>query len=114
MKYAILILFLCPTVAWAGPRLSGTQTVDSNGTAERLTTTSAFCSTITVSADENNSGVVVVGDSTVDATQATRTGLQLFPGQTEYLMSNGGRMNIRDTWVDSVTDGDGVSWNCLN
>ena len=116
MRTAILIIIFIfmATVALAGPRLSGTQSVAAGGTPERLNATSVFCGTIVVSADGNNTNVVVIGDSSVDATEATRTGTALFPGQTEYLTSSSGRLNVNDTWVDVVTNDEGVSWNCLN
>lgn len=113
-------LFLIPMmlvsgVALASPLVTGQKSVASAGTAERISTTSAFCTMITLSADGNNTDVVVIGNASVDATEATRKGMALFPGQTEYLYAPmGGRLSLRDTWIDSETNGDGASFNCLN
>ena len=113
MRWVFLVILLWPSVALAGPRLSGTQSVAANGTPERLSATSVHCGTIIVSADGNNTNVIVIGDSSVDATESTRTGLALFPGQTEYL-SGARRLDVKDTWIDVVTNDEGASWNCLN
>lgn len=110
-----LIAFGITGSAIASPAVTGQKSVTAAGTAERLSTASNFCSMIVLSGDGNNTDVVVIGNSSVDATEATRKGLVLFPGQTEYMYGpSGTRLSLKDTWVDSETSGDGVSFNCIN
>jgi len=107
----ILISLAISTNLFAAPSVSGRKAVAAAGTAERLTSTSAWCNILTVTAFEANTDIVAVGASTVDATESTRNGLVLFAGQTEYIS---GRTDIKDVWVDSEVNGEGVTYNCLN
>lgn len=108
-----LLIALQP-ISLASSRVTGQKTVSAAGTAERLSTISVACGMLIVSADDNNADVVVIGNSDVDASQATRKGLVLFPGQTEPYWSPTSRISLRDVWVDSETNNDGVAFNCLN
>lgn len=114
LSLVLICLFVISSTLYAGPRLSGRKAVSTAGTAERLHTVSNFCSTLIVTAFEDNTDIVVVGTSSVDATQASRTGTVLFPGQTEYLTSPSGRLDVHHTWIDSEVNSEGASWNCLN
>lgn len=89
---------------------SGRQAVAATGTPETLSSTSTFCTTIVVSADEGNTDVVAVGASDVDATEASRTGMILFPGQLEYIH---GRNNLNSVWVDVEVNDEAVSFTCF-
>ncbi len=90
--------------------ISGRKAVTAAGTAETLGSGAAICNRIILTAFEANTDAVVIGDSTVDATEATRTGLTLFAGQTEYLE---GARSIAITYIDSEVSSEGVAWVCL-
>ena len=83
-----------------------------NGTATVVTATSAVqlgankCKRVFVQALDDNDGVIVVGDSTVVAAQATRKGLALFPSQGEWFNVE----NTNNLWIDSTASGDKVAF----
>ena len=114
--FFVLFFSLSYSLAYAGPRTAGRKAVTTAGTAERLTTTSTFCSNIILSAFPANTDVVAIGDANVIAAAATSKGLLLFPGQTEYLQVGigGSRMDLRDTWIDSKVNSEGADYTCLN
>lgn len=110
--FVLLFSLIFNAPAWSTPAENGRKAVSAAGTAERLSATNLWCNQVVVSAFEANTDVVVLGKSTVDATEASRTGLALFPGQTEYL--GGSRSNLYEVWIDSEVNGEGASWICLN
>jgi len=59
---------------------------------------------VVVQAKINNTNIVAIGASGVDATIATGTGIILEPGDTFTLNVD----NLADVYVDSLVSGDGV------
>lgn len=90
---------------------SGRKVVATAGSAEQLSTGSpVHCSGISVTAETDNTGVVVVGDSTVVAALATRKGTPLNAGDTINLALD----QLSDVWLDVTVNGDGVTYNVLS
>ena len=85
---------------------TGIKTVTSAGTRVQLSSTWAHCTELAVTALDTNTDAVVIGDINVVATAATRRGLSLGAGQTEYLKN----VNLTSVYVDSVVSGEGVSF----
>lgn len=97
----------------------GRKTVTSAGTAEKLeaTVNSVRCSELTVTAEENNTGDIVVGASTVVAALATRRGILLAPGESYTFdagtKSDKGQLDLATVFIDSEIDTDGVHFGGL-
>jgi len=90
----------------AGSLTDGRKTVTAAGTAVPLTATSTPANEVAITALSTNTGVVVVGGSTVKAKAEERRGQPLSAGQTVSL-------DIRDlssVYIDSTVSGEGVSW----
>lgn len=86
-----------------GSIVSGTKTVTTGGTAVQVTTTSTPIPGVWLSGDTGNSDVIVVGDSSVSATQGSQQGIVLIAGnQSIFLAIN----NLDLLWVDSISSGD--------
>lgn len=85
---------------------TGRKAVTSAGTRVQLSTDFVFCQEVAVTAHEDNTGTIVIGDSNVVASAATRRGLALGAGQTEYLRG----INLQSIWVDSTQNNDAVTY----
>lgn len=107
---ALTVMLVCGQAALATPALSGRKAVSSAGTAERLSTTSTWCRELVVTAFEANTDVVVVGTASVVALEASRNGMVLFAGQTEYI--GGGNTHLPDVWIDAEVNDEGASFSC--
>lgn len=107
----LVFLSVCQTGV-AATIVSGTQSTTA-GTPAQLSQTSQFCQEVVVSANENNTDVVVVGDKNVDATDVTRTGLQLLPGQVEYIRANR-TINLVNLYMDTIVNDEDISFLCIN
>lgn len=88
----------------------GRKTSTTPGTAVALAATTA-CKTVTVRARLENTGIVVVGASTVlagDATDSTnvRRGAPLYPGEAAVFEVD----DLAKVFIDVVTSGDGVQF----
>jgi len=88
--------------------VSGRQVVTTAGTAVQLS--AQACKSVALTAAAANTGVVVLGDSTVVAAAGTRKGLPLAAGDTA--ITSVSNMNL--LWMDSTVNGEGVSWLVLN
>ena len=64
------------------------------------------CKKITIQAQTDNTGVIAVGSSGVDATIATGTGVLLSPGDVFELEID----NLADVYIDATVSGDGVRY----
>jgi hypothetical protein len=84
----------------------GRQTVTTGGTAVALSTTSNPCIQLEITAETDNTGLVVVGDSTVVAALATRKGTPLNAGDTLTLYS----VDLKDVYLDATVNTDGVTF----
>jgi len=64
---------------------------------------------VIITAETDNTGVIVVGGATVVATLATRRGTPLNPGETCGLPCD----NLADVYIDATVSGDGVTFTYL-
>lgn len=87
----------------------GRKVVAAAGTAERLSASSVRCRSLVVTAESDNTGVVVVGGATVVAALATRRGTPLVAGQSVALDVT----NLKAVFIDSTVNGDGVTFTYL-
>ena len=84
----------------------GRKTVASAGTRERLVSSNTPCKVVTITALIANTNEVVIGGSTVVASAGTRSGVPLFAGQSVTLYIE----DLYALYIDSVTNGEGVSF----
>ena len=75
------------------------------GSAEAIASSTA-CKTVFITALLSNTGVVVVGGSTVVAAVLTRRGIPLQAGDSIVIKTD----NLADIYIDSMTTGEGVSF----
>jgi hypothetical protein len=83
----------------------GVKTVTTAGTDVALAA-STTCKRVTVQAQTDNTGLIAVGASGVDATEATGTGIILYAGDSVELDID----NLADIYIDSTVDGEGVRY----
>lgn len=87
----------------------GIKTVTTAGTDVALAGSTA-CKTVTVQAQTDNTGLIAVGGSGVDATEATGNGVILYPGDSyEFDIDN-----LSKVFIDSTVNGEGVRYAFLN
>lgn len=84
----------------------GRQTVTTGGTAVQLSTTATRCREVVITAETDNTGIIVVGDSTVVASSATRKGVPLNAGDSITLEV----ANLKTVYLDTTVNGDGVTY----
>lgn len=83
----------------------GRKVVTTAGTALALDT-STPCKKVTITAETDNTGIIVVGGSTVVAALATRRGTPLNAGDSyEFDIDN-----LADVYLDTTVNGDGVTF----
>jgi len=82
------------------------KTVTTAGTAVALSATSTKDKRLTVQALSDNTNDVQVGASTVVAAEATQRGIRL-PNYASYEYHG---VNLSEIYIDSVSDGDGVTF----
>ena len=87
----------------------GRKVVTVAGTAEALASSTA-CKLITITAETDNTDIVVVGGSTVVAALATRRGIPLYPGDSYEL----GIDDLSDVYIDALVSGEGVTYTYFN
>lgn len=83
----------------------GVKTVTTAGTDVALAA-STTCKRVVVQAQTSNTGLIAVGGSGVDATEATGTGVILYPGDWFELDI----ANLASVHIDSTVSGDGVRY----
>lgn len=88
--------------------ISGQQTVTIAGSAERLHADLVVNGPVRLQALPGNGDVIYVGQE--DGDVGVASGLPLGPGEGVSLMRVG---NLREVYVDAVSDGDGVAWMLL-
>lgn len=84
----------------------GRQTVTTAGTRVALSATSLVYDSVDITAETDNTGIVVVGGSTVVAALATRRGTPLNAGDTITLCN----VDLAKVYIDSMVSTDGVTW----
>lgn len=81
------------------------KTISSAGTRETLASSTA-AKWVTICAETDNTGLVVVGGSTVVASLSTRRGLPLYAGDCTTLQVD----DLVDVYLDVTVSGDGVTY----
>ena len=90
----------------SGRMSSGRKTVTTAGTAERITSSAFSIQKIVITAETDNTGVIVVGDANVVASLSTRQGIPLSAGQSITLLLS----DLSKVWLDTTVNGDGVTY----
>lgn len=83
----------------------GVKTVTTAGTDVVLGSTTTI-KWVVVQSQTDNTGLISVGGSGVDATEATGTGIILYPGESVTLHVD----NLDDIYIDSTVNGEGVRY----
>jgi hypothetical protein len=92
-------------------RGDGRKVVTTAGTAEAVgTAITGGISEVIVTAETDNTGVIVVGGSTVVAALATRRGTPLLSGESIVMKVH----NISEVYIDATVTGDGVTYQYVN
>lgn len=86
--------------------VDGRQIVTTGGTAVALAATSIPVLEIDITAETDNTGIIVVGASTVVASLATRRGTPLNAGDTFTIYN----VDLKDVYLDTTVNGDGVTY----
>jgi len=89
-----------------GTLLDGRKEILLAGTPEKLSTVTTEISSVTVQAEEDNTGKTIVGASTVVGPTATRRGAYLAPGDSITLSIT----QLPFIWIDATVSTDGVTW----
>jgi len=87
----------------------GVKTVTTAGTDVVLATSTA-AKVVIIQAQTDNTGVIAVGGSGVDATVATGTGIALYAGDSVTLEID----NLADVYIDATVNGEGVRYTYLS
>ena len=91
-----------------GAVVDGRQVVTTAGT--RVQMSAQACKSIAVTAETDNTGIIVVGAVTVVAAIATRQGLPLAAGATAtFAVDNANRL-----YLDATVSGEGVTWIAIS
>lgn len=85
---------------------SGSQTVTTAGTRVQLSAISIPCKKVTIQGLSSNTAQIYIGDSTV----SSANGIYVFPTQIFQLTVS----NLNLIWLDSVNNGEGVSYQYEN
>lgn len=83
----------------------GVKTITTAGTDEALAGSTA-CKRVVVQSQTDNTGLIAVGATGVDATVATGTGVILYPGDSFELEID----NLADVFIDASVNGEGVRY----
>ncbi len=81
------------------------KTVTTAGT-DVVLATSTPCKKVVIQSQTDNTSLIAVGGSGVDATEATGTGIILYPGDIFELEVD----NLADIYIDSLVSGEGVRY----
>jgi hypothetical protein len=88
---------------------AGRKVVAAAGTAESLSSSTAIIQGVLVTAETDNTGTVVIGDSGVVAALATRKGTPLLAGDSTWVPI----ADLASVFVDVTTNGDGVTYTAV-
>lgn len=97
-----------------GNLVSISKVVATAGTAERLTAISTLARWVDIQADYSNTGSIFIGGALVDGSLTPAVGIEIFAGTTytiQKLHQREGNIDLKDIWIDSSTNGDGVGVN---
>ena len=109
----LMAVMLCSPFAFAElVQGSGRQTVTTAGTAVALSSTASSFTALTICAETDNTGVIVVGNSDVVAVLASRKGIPLNAADCYTLDLNVGKLgNLNTVYIDSTVNTDGVTYH---
>lgn len=85
---------------------TGRKTVTTAGTAVALVGSSTPCTWVAITAETDNTDLVVVGDSNVVGLLATRRGTPLYPGDSVVFPID----DLQDVYLDSLVNGEGATF----
>ena len=99
--------------------VDGRQVVTTGGTAVALSATNnTKAGGLIITAETNNTGIVVVGASTVVAAVGTRRGTPLEAGKSMSINPNWsgdeGLVDLSKIYIDATVNGDGVTFTYLS
>lgn len=100
------IMYDDPTYDVAGAIADNRRSVTTAGTRVQLSTSSVPCKGVAITAEATNTGVIVVGGSTVVASPSTRRGTPLAAGDTCTLDID----NLNKVYLDATINGEGVTY----
>ena len=86
----------------------GRKVVTTAGTRVALATSTAM-KEVTITAETDNTDIIVVGGATVIASLSTRKGTPLYPGDTCTIEGD----DLADIYLDSIVSGEGVTYTYL-
>ena len=89
--------------------LEGRKEVATAGTREAISSTSVPVIFVDITAETNNTGVIVSGGNGVIATVATRVGTPLNAGDTTTLWY----VDLKDVYLDTTVNTDGVTYTAV-
>jgi hypothetical protein len=89
--------------------MDGRQTVPVAGTRVTLSPTPVAVAEVTITAEADNTGAVVVGGDTCVAALATRQGTPLNAGDAYALAID----DLQKVYLDAVVASDGVTWTAV-
>lgn len=90
-----------------GTPFGGRKVVTTAGTAVAVTSTVTVCHQVDITAEEDNTGLIAVGDSGVIAALETRKGVYLSKGDTYTLYD----VDLSKVYLDATVNGDGVTYS---
>jgi hypothetical protein len=85
--------------------VDGRKVVTTAGTAVAIVASSTAFNTLTIQAEENNTGDIMIGASTVVEAPDSDRGIRLPPGVSYHFAVDG---DLGDLYIDSAQNGDGV------
>lgn len=87
--------------------VSGRKVVAVAGTPEALTAAALSISWVIVTAETDNTGLIAVGDTAIDAAAGTQQGTILAAGQSATIPID----DLSKVYIDASVAGDGVAFN---
>lgn len=87
--------------------VSGSKAVTTAGTRVQLVSSPTEAKRLDVTANFNNTDMIVIGGSGVVASQGTRKGVPIAPGNTYTFTIT----DVSLVWIDSVVSGEGTTFN---
>lgn len=105
----LALLMLASNVSYATIRSGDSRkVVASAGTAEALVSTSTYVNTVSICAETDNTGTIVVGDSPI-ASLSTREGTPLSAGACMSISAYDS-FDLLNWKLDTTVSGDGVTY----
>jgi len=109
----LAIFFMLTTPVFAGfVQDDGRKTVATGGSAEALTSLNIYVSAVTICAESDNTGVIVVGLTPI-AALGTREGVPLNADDCYTILTKMKQndINLASVLIDTTVNGDGVTFH---